>query len=373
MTETFHGTNTGDAVNNAEPLAAPAEQTSSRSSMGKSMLERIGQQWGMLIVLILMVAIFSALRPHTFPTLSNAQTILNNQVVLIFVAMAAMTALIIGGFDLSITSVLSLSGVLAIGLQGRTHLSWPVALAICLAMGVIVGWINGAIVARLRLNSFVVTLATQTIITGLITWYTGGQVLFLQIQPGFAHAAQNHIGGFVIPLFVGLATVAGLWYLFEHTPLGREMYATGSNYEAARLAGVRTRRLTIIGFVLAGLLAAFAGAVQAATVGSGQPDIGTSYLLPGFASAFLGASAVRVGRFNPVGTLLGVVLVATGFSGLVLLDVALWVQPIFYGLVLLVAIGTPRISELVKERRGRALATSDAPSTGKGRKLASTT
>jgi ribose transport system permease protein len=270
--------------------------------------------------------------------------------------MAAMMALVIGGFDLSITSVLSFAGVLVIGLQGRNGITWPLAVVICLIMGVAAGAINGLIVSRLRLNSFVVTLATQTIIVGFITWYTGGQVLFLQVAPGFTAAGQNTIGGFVIPLFLALGVVGVLWYVLEQTPMGREMYATGSNYEAARLAGVRTARLTVVGFVIAGLLAALAGVVQAAKVGSGQPDIGTSYLLPGFASAFLGASAVRVGRFNPIGTLLGVLLVATGFSGLVLLNVALWVQPLFYGLVLLLAIGAPKIAENVRARRARRAA-----------------
>jgi ribose transport system permease protein len=312
---------------------------------------RVAQTWGMLAVLVLMIVVFSILRPDTFPTTSNLQSLVNNQAVLILVAMSAMLALVVGGFDLSITSVVSMAGVLAIGLQGRTHLAWPVASVLCLGVGVGVGLVNGMIVAKLRLNSFVVTLATQTIVVGLITWYTKGEVLFMQVSPDFLHAGQNKAIGFVYPVFLAIVIVAALWYLLEQTPTGRQMYATGANYDAARLAGVPTVKITVVAFVLAGVVAALAGVVQAAKIGSGQPDIGSGYLLPAFASAFLGASAVRVGRFNPLGTLLGVLLVATGFNGLVLLDVALWVQPVFYGLVLLIAIATPVLAERSRRRR----------------------
>jgi ribose transport system permease protein len=321
---------------------------------------RFAQQWGMVVVLVLMIIVFSALRPDTFPTLSNLETTLSNQAVLILVAIAAMVALVVGGFDLSITAVLSIAGVLAIGLQGRTGLAWPLAALLCLGAGIVVGLVNGLIVALLRLNSFVVTLATQTVLMGLITWYTGGEVLFLKVDPGFLQAGQGSVGGFVYPLFLALAVVIAIWYLLEQTPAGRQMYATGANYDAARLAGVRTVKLTVLAFMLAGAIAALAGLVQAAKIGSGQPDIGSGYLLPGFASAFLGASAVRVGRFNPIGTLLGVLLVAVGFNGLVLLKVALWVQPVFYGFVLLLAIATPVLAERGRRRKAEHVP-ADAP------------
>jgi ribose transport system permease protein len=181
--------------------------------------------------------------------------------------------------------------------------------------------------------------------------YTDGQVLFADVDPAFLSAGRDKVGGFVQPLFLALGIAAALWYLLEHTPAGRQMYATGSNPEAARLTGIRTEALTVAAFVLAGGLAALAGVVQSARIASGQPDIGASFLLPAFAAAFLGASAIRVGRFNAIGTVLGVLLVATGFSGLVLLGVDLWVQPVFYGAVLLIAIGAPRLAESRSARR----------------------
>jgi ribose transport system permease protein len=312
---------------------------------------QLTQRYGMVVVLALLIIVFSVLRPETFPTVSNAQSILNNQAVLIIIAMAAMMGLIVGAFDLSIAATLSLGSALAVGLQGQ-GLPWPAAALVALVVGAAIGFVNGAFVVA-KFNSFVVTLATSTIISGLAMWYTGGQVIFAKIDPSFVSAGRGRLLGFVYPLYLTAALVAILAFLLEHTPLGRKLYATGDNLEAARLTGLPTGPLAMTGLIAGGVLSALAGVVQAAKIGSGQPDIGAVFLLPAFAAAFLGASAIRPGRFNPLGTVLGVYLVATGFTGLVLLGVDIWIQPIFYGLVLLVAICAPRLAEYVRARGER--------------------
>ncbi len=308
----------------------------------------LAQRYGMLVVLAAMIAVFSVLRPETFPTLANAQSILNNQAVLIIIAMAAMMGLIVGAFDLSIAATLSLSSALVVGLQGQ-GVPWPAAVIAALVAGGLIGLVNGAFIVA-KFNSFVVTLATSTIISGLAMWYTGGQVLFASIDPSFLNAGRGRLFGFVYPLYLTALLILVIWFVLEHTPLGRKLYATGSNLEAARLTGLSTARLTIGGLVAGGVLAALAGAMQSARIGSGQPDIGAVFLLPAFAAAFLGASAIKPGRFNPLGTVVGVYLVATGFTGLVLLGVDIWIQPIFYGLVLLIAIIAPRLAEFARMR-----------------------
>lgn len=336
-----------------EAVGAGADPPVAAAAAGPSLKSRILQSYGMLVIFAAMIVVFSLLRPDTFATSGNFTTIVNNQPVLVILALGAMITLVVGGFDLSLPSTLSLSSALAVGLQVKSGIPWVPVLIICLLLGLAIGLINGLIIARGGLNSFVVTLATSTILIGFATWYTGGQVLFGQVDAGFKSAGQGTWLGFVHPVFLALALVIGLWYLLEHTPIGRQMYAAGSNPDAARLSGVPTSSLTVLAFVVAGGLAALAGAVQAAKLGSAQPDIGAGFLLPAFASAFLGASVIRIGRFNPVGTLIGVLLVATGFSGLTLLGVEAWVQPIFYGVVLLLAIGTPA---LLTALRGRARA-----------------
>jgi ribose transport system permease protein len=302
----------------------------------------------MIVVLGLIIVLFSILRPTTFATLANAQAILNNQAILIVISMAAMSGLIVGAFDLSVAATLSLCSSLVIGLQGQ-GVPWPLAVVICLVIGGVIGLVNGVLVVA-KFNSFVVTLATSTVISGLAMWYTGGQVLFADVDPHFVAAGRGRLLGFVYPLYLTVLVVFCLWFMLEQTPFGRKMYATGYNTEAARLTGLPTKRLVLLGLCLGGVLAALAGVVQAAKIASGQPDIGAVFLLPAFASAFLGASAIRPGRFNPLGTVVGVYMVATGFTGLVLLGVAIWVQPVFYGLVLVIAITAPRIAEYWRAR-----------------------
>ncbi|WP_415394511.1 ABC transporter permease (plasmid) [Rhodococcus globerulus] len=298
------------------------------------------QRYSMLIVLAALIVIFSILKPGSFFQLSNGLQILNNQAVVIVIALAAMVTLAAGSFDLSITATMSLSSALSVGLQ--TFLPWPVAVGVALLVGITAGFVNGVLIGIVKLNSFVVTLATQVIISGLVIWYTGGQVLFLDLAPDFlAIAGRGTIAGVLYPLLIALILVAVLWVFYEKTPAGRAMYAVGSNPVAARLSGLPTERLTIVSFVLGGLFAALAGVLVAAKLGSAQPDIGASYLLPAFAAAFLGASTIRPGRFNSIGTLIGVYVVAVGFTGLVFLGVPLWVQPVFYGLTLLAAVSAP--------------------------------
>lgn len=306
------------------------------------------QKYGMIGVLVLLIIVFTLLRPQTFPTLANAQSILNNQAVLIVIAMAAMMGLIVGAFDLSIAATLSLSSALVIGLQGY-GVAWPAAVVASLTVGALIGLVNSAFVV-MKFNSFVVTLATSTVIGGVAMWFTGGQVLFADVDPSFIIAGRGRLFGFVYPLYLTLGIMVTLWYVLEHTSLGRKLYATGYNIEAARLTGLPTARLTLFGLVCGSILAALAGVMQSAKIGSGQPDIGAVFLLPAFAAAFLGASAIKPGRFNPLGTVVGVYLVATGFTGLVLLGVEVWVQPVFYGLVLIVAIMAPKLTDYLRAR-----------------------
>lgn len=256
-----------------------------RPSRGRLNYLQLTQRYGMVGVLALLIAIFSVLRPDTFPTVSNAQSILNNQAVLIIIAMAAMMGLIVGAFDLSIAATLSLGSALVVGLQGQ-GLPWPVAALAALVVGAAIGFVNGAFVVA-KFNSFVVTLATSTIISGLAMWYTGGQVIFAKIDPSFLVAGRGRLFGFVYPLYLTAILVAILAFMLEHTPLGRKLYATGDNLEAARLTGLPTGPLAMTGLIAGGVLAALAGVVQSAKIGSGQPDIGAVFLLPAFAAAFL--------------------------------------------------------------------------------------
>jgi ribose transport system permease protein len=141
-----------------------------------------------------------------------------------------------------------------------------------------------------------------------------------------------------------------LWYLTERTPVGRQVVSIGLNKEAARLMGIRTRGLVVASFVTSGLLAGFAGVLLLGRVGSASSGVGPTFLLPALAAGFLGATAIKVGRFNVVGTVIAVALVAVGLNGLQLNGVPVWVEPVFDGAVLAVAVGASRIAVLRASR-----------------------
>jgi len=349
------------SVGDEPPREALSSRPNGRVRTGQPPEVRGGASWlqrySMLIILALLIALFSALRPDNFATLTNALQILNNQAVVIIIALAAMVTLVVGSFDLSITATMSLASALAIGLQAT--LPWWVAVIVALCAGAVIGLVNGLLVGVVKLGSFVVTLAMQVIVGGVVIWFTDGQVLFRDVAPEFLAVARGAVAGFVFPLLLAVILVVALWLIYEGTAFGRSMYAVGNSPEAARLSGIPASRLTTTSFVIGGVLAALAGVVVSAKIGSAQPDIGASYLLPAFAAAFLGASAIRPGRYNSVGTLVGVYVVAVGFTGLVFLGVPLWIQPIFYGLTLLAAIAAP----VVFARRRRARQTPAASAT----------
>jgi ribose transport system permease protein len=218
------------------------------------------------------------------------------------------------------------------------HLRLPWYALAGVAFGVAVGAANGLLVSRLQINSFVSTLGAATLLGGLIQWHTGGQTVTAGIDPALIEFGSGAWLG--VPRVVYVVTVAVLaaWYVLAQTPYGRCLYAIGSNPRAARLVGIPVRRYVLLAFAAAGALAGLAGVLQTARTGGATADPGTSLLFPALAAAFLGATAIRPGQFNVVGTVIGVLFVAVSVSGLTLAGASDWVNPVFNGAALLVAV-----------------------------------
>jgi ribose transport system permease protein len=299
---------------------------------------RLLTNFGALALLLALILVFSTVSPDTFPTQQNFRTIVSQDSVLVILALAAIAPLIVGEFDLSIPYTLGLCSVLTAKLVSG-GLQVPFALVIVACIGVMVGCVNAFLVVRLRLSSFIATLATGIIMSGIGIWISGGVSIFKNIGSDLTNLGNSTLFG-VLPIGGVYFLVLGLvlWYLYERTVTGRQMYATGFARQAARLSGIRTERLVVVAFALAGLLAALAGALQTARLGSATPSVGPEYLLPAFAAAFLGATAIRPGRFNVWGTVLGVFLISVGITGLRQLGAAGYIEPVFNGVVLVTAV-----------------------------------
>jgi ribose transport system permease protein len=306
--------------------------------------------WGLLILLVLLVIVFSLLKPDTFLTFFNIKSILNNKSVQALLALAVFIPMTANHFDLSAGFNLGISQVLAIGLQAQGLPWWAAVLAVLL-MGALVGLVNGLLVTRVKIDSFIATLGTGTVLYGLNAWYTGGQQVLADLPPAFL-AISGTIGVVPAPALYTLVVSLALWIAFEYLPLGRYLYVLGASPRTAELNGISARRYVTLGFIAAGVLASFAGIVLQSQLQVGQSSVGQEYLLPAFTAALLGATSIRPGRVNVWGTVLAVAVLAVTVAGLNQLGAPFFVEPLFNGAMLILAVGLAVQASQRRTRRG---------------------
>jgi ribose transport system permease protein len=315
-----------------EPIAAVRRPRFSR---------RLAASVALPAIFLVIVVAFWVLRPETFFTTENLRTILLTQSVPAVFAIAVLLPLVVGEFDLSLGSNLGFALIIATGLQYAFQLPGPLSIAIAIVASGLVGLLNGVLVARLGVNALVATLAVGSLLSGVTLWLTNGAVFHSNI-PSTLTSLSSSPGGVPVPFLILAAVAIGAWFFLGHTPTGRYFYALGGSKDAARLAGLNVTRLTIAAFSIAGVLAGIAGVTQAGILGAGNPTVGPQFLLPGFTAAFLGATTISPGVFNVPGTVIAVFTVATGIIGLELVGVPFFVEPVFAGAALLVAIVAAR-------------------------------
>ncbi len=340
----------GTTATSAAPPPEPAP--ASRRRQGPSRLMRIVEAYAMVGIVAAMIVFFSLFGPSSaaFPTTANLQAVLGGQAVLAIVTLAALVPLVCYEFDLSVGSILALSAVMSASAYS-SGAPLVVGILVGIGIGLLVGLVNGLIITRGGVNAVVTTLGTSTIIAGLITWKTGGQAIVQGIPGSLTAAGSGNTLGIPRPILF-MAVVAGLvYYLLQHTPLGRYLDMAGSNPPAARLVGLDTKRLTLTAFLLSGVLSGVAGVLQVARDGAANPGVGDAFTLPALAAAFLGFTAVRPGRFNVGGTLVAIAFLATLNSGLNLSGADPYVNSIVNGLALIVGVALTGL--LWRRRAGR--------------------
>ncbi|MGK0721771.1 ABC transporter permease [Leucobacter sp. W1478] len=295
-----------------------------------------------LPALTVIVFVFFALFPlssRAFPTMNNVNVILGSQAVIALVAVAALFPLVCGYFDFSLGATAAMTQVLCAGLMAKAGLPLWLAIIICVLVGMLVGVVNGFFVTKLGMSPFVTTLGMAMLISGLMIWYTGGQSIISGVDPALIRFGSSRFLGIPTVFFVTLAVAAVAWYFFTHTPFGRSLYAIGSNATAAKLVGLPVTKNVWWSFIVAGTIAGLAGVLALSRTGSGTASDGNSLLFPALAAVFLGATAIRPGFFNVIGTIIGAVFVSISVSGLTLSGASGWASNVFNGLALLAAVG----------------------------------
>ncbi len=295
-------------------------------------------RYGLLLVFAAVLALFTALNPASFLTIGNAQLIALTQAIIGFIALAVMLPMVVGQFDLSAGFQFGFAQGLCAVLVLRMGWNPALAMGAVLLAGALIGLVNGLFITRLRLASFTTTLGVGIVVLGLTQFVTNDEVVSGSVTDWFVALGRSQVVGLPLP-FVYLVIAGGiLLFSLEYTIWGRRCYATGSNPSAALLAGIDTNATIVQAMVIGGLLSAVAGCISVMNLGSSSPTIGLGELLPAFAGAFLGATAFYPGRYNVAGTIVAVYLVGVGIIGLQQLGAASYVEQLFNGGALLIAI-----------------------------------
>ena len=306
--------------------------------------------YGLVILMIGLILLFSILLPDTFPTMLNLRAIISDKAIIAILSLAAMIPMVAGRIDLTVGYGIVLWHILAISLQ-LMGVPWPMAVIMVLAMGAFVGFCNGVLVEVAKIDAFIATLGTGTVLYALALWHTGGRQVVGALDPGFYAINGTFVMGLPITGFYVLAITIAMWLVLEYTPIGRYLYAIGANPKAAELNGIPNRKFVVGAFITSGLLTALAGVILASKLRIGQASVGLEYLLPALVGAFLGSTTIKPGRVNVWGTIVGVAILAAGISGIQQFGGSFWVEPMFNGVTLLVAIG---IAGYAQRRKGAA-------------------
>ena len=312
---------------------------------------RLVPTYGLVILTIALLLLFSILLPDTFPTMLNFRAIVSDKAIIAILSLAAMIPMAAGRIDLTVGYGIVLWHILAISLQTLYGVPWPIAVLAVLVLGAFVGFLNGMLVEVAKIDSFIATLGTGTVLYALALAHTGGRQMVGVLPKGFYEINGTFVTGLGLPItgFYVLAIVFVLWIILEYTPIGRYLYAIGANQRAAELNGIPTRKYVIGAFISSGVLTALAGVILASKLRIGQASVGLEFLLPALVGAFLGSTTIKPGRVNVWGTMIGVAILAIGISGIQQFGGSFWVEPMFNGVTLLVAIG---IAGYAQRRKG---------------------
>jgi ribose transport system permease protein len=326
-------------MSGSNPDLTHVPQGSERPRLMPETASHLVATYGLLVVFVLVILIFGVIRPESFLSATNLDSILVSQSITALLALAEMIPLATRQFDLSVGYHLGVAQVLIVGLQVREGMDFLEAGTLILTLSLLIGYMNGILVTRFKIDSFIATMGTGTLLYGIANWYSNGeQIVGINLSEIFTDMTQV-LHGIPLPaLYVAFVAII-LWIVTERLPLGRNLYVIGANPRAAELLGININNHVLGTFVASGLLSGIAGLLLGSMLQTGTPSVGPEYLLPAFAATLLGATSIKPGRVNVVGTLLSVLVLAFSFSGVQQLGAPFYVQYFFNGSILIIAVG----------------------------------
>jgi ribose transport system permease protein len=287
---------------------------------------------------VLFIAVFGIWKPGLFLTGDTAHSVASSQAVGAIMAIGLLMPLAAGAYDLSIGAVANLTAILSVQLQTNDHSGVVVAIAVSIAVSLAIGLINGFLVVRLRISSFIATLGMATIIGAVQTIITGDGQPYPPTSTTWGKLTQaTFLGGFQVIILYVIVLAVAVWWFLDYTPGGRSIYAIGDNPEAARLTGVDVKKWTWVALTLSSMVCGIGGVLYGSLSGPSL-TFGSSLLLPAFAAAFLGSTQIRPGTFNVWGSVIAVYVLATGVTGMEFVTSVQWLSDMFNGVALILAV-----------------------------------
>lgn len=293
-------------------------------------------RYGILLALLVICAILSFATPN-FLTAQNLVIVLRQVSINGILAVGVTYVIIAGGIDLSLGSVVALTGVMAASFAHPGQYPLIVPLMIALLAGVIIGAVNGVVITKGRVVPFIVTLGMMTIARGLALVVSNGRPV-TNLSPGFNFIGGGDLFFIPVPILLFALVVIGSYVLLTYTRLGRYIYAVGGNEQAARASGINVSRVKLFAYIICSALAALAGIVLAARITTGQPNAGVAYELDAIAAVVIGGTSLLGGRGSVTGTVIGVLIIGVINNGLDLLNVSSYYQQIIKGVIIIMAV-----------------------------------
>ncbi len=305
----------------------------------KSTLKKWFIDYRSLVALIVLIVIVASLSPN-FISKDNLLNTLRQTSINAVIAVGMTMVILTAGIDLSVGSVLALCGAIAATMIKAGLDVWLVILGVLLS-GTLLGTVSGLIVAKGKVQAFIATLVTMTLLRGVTMVFTGGRPIdtgFAANSIQFAQLGTGYWLGVPVPVWImGIVFIIG-WYVLNQTPIGRYIYAVGGNEAATALSGIKTERVHIFVYAASGMLSALAGLIMTARLSSAQPTAGTAYELDAIAAVVVGGTSLMGGKGRLFGTLVGALIIGFLNNALNLLDVSAYYQMIAKAAVILVAV-----------------------------------
>ena len=320
----------------ASPDETQAGTVPGRRSAAGLHLRAMARAYLVVLLIPILIVVFSLLAPSTFATFGTAQTLLTTNAALLILAVGQTFVLVVGEFDLSFAGLVGMSGCLMVGF----HVPVATALIVSLAATLAIGLVNAFFVVILGVNSLIATLGMSTVTTGIALAATSSQTV-PNPYAGFGSFIIDRIGGVGVPFYIALVAILILWGVLERTRLGRNAYFVGSGRKAAAYAGIRVNRIRTMAFMVSAFTSWLAGLFLFGQSGSADATFGTGYLLTVIAAVFLGYTAIKPGRYNALGSLVGMLVLAA----------PIWLTDVFSGSILFVAVALANVLGTVQGLR----------------------